>query len=165
MTKFYQSLIILLSCITISFSSAYAATGYKSILINYTDGTNLLLAIENGMTTEFDNGDILMQSPKGTIAIPTSDVKSFNFSTIPGVDWGTAGIDEVPSEAASIVVNELSVELDNIPASSHISLVNLAGQTVKSFQASGSVSIATGSLANGIYILSINNKSIKIALK
>lgn len=165
MIKFYHSLFISLACIFLSATSISAATAYKSLLINYTDGTSLLLAIENGMTTEFDNGDIVMKSSKGTIAAPTADIKSINFSTIPGEDWGTAGIGAIPSETISVAVNSSSVEIQNIPGTSLITMTNLAGQTVKSLQATDSASISTGSLPKGIYILTIDNKAIKIAIK
>lgn len=165
MKKFYFSSLLLLSIIFMSALNGFAATPCQSVQLNYSDNSSMLIHIEGDMTTRFEDGNLLMQCSKGDIAVPVSKLKSFSFSTLPGSDKEWMGIESVFTESTTIVIDGSTLNINNLNPGSHVTITNMAGQTVKSITAGGNIEFSLNDLHKGIYVVTVNNKSLKIAVK
>ncbi len=165
MKKFYYSSLLFFSLMLLSGLTAFAATPYQSVQLNYNDNSSMLIHIEGDMTTKFDDGNLLMQCNKGDIAVPVSKLKSFSFSTLPGSDKEWMGIESIFSETITVTLDGSTLSLRNLNPGTRVAVTDMAGQTVKTLTASGDVDIPVNDLHKGIYVVTVNNKSIKIALK
>lgn len=165
MKKFY-TLILVFVGICASAVMANAAT-YRSVVFNKTDGEKFALTVESGMTTLVSDGYITMSCDLGVISLATSEVNSWTFSTERGTDFEVAGIGtpEVDQNSVELIVNEGSLTLNGLAAGSKVMLVSVDGRVAASAVAEGSLTLPTSVLNAGVYILTYNDKSIKIALK
>ena len=166
MKKFY-TLILVFVGICASAVMANAATTYRSVVFNKTDGEKFALTVESGMTTLVSDGYITMSCDLGVVSLPVSDVTSWTFSTEPGTDFKVAGVD-TPAEdldLVELVVNEGSLTLNGLAEGSKVMLVSVDGRVVASTVGEGTLTLPISSLHAGVYILTYNDKSIKIALK
>lgn len=144
-----------------------ATTDYKSIVVNRTDGTLTRITIESGMTTSIAEGEFVLSCAKGEIYIPMEETRNWSFSTEPGdADQLWAGIAGVDADGSSIELiwagNSLTVT--GLAADSRVSLVGMDGRVMKSAVATGEITLDLGGYQKGVYVLTVNKQSFKIAL-
>ena len=164
MKKFYA---LILALVGVCGSTVPAdAADYRSVVFNKTDGTSLALTVESGMTTLVTPGFITLSCDKGVISLPTSELKGWTFSKELGVDFDVAGVDTPEADSRlDVALGAGELTLNGLAASSKVMLTAVNGQVVVSAVASDSYTIPTGNLTSGVYILTVNDKSLKIALK
>lgn len=149
---------------------AATATNYKSVVIEHSDNGISKISIENGMTTAMTDGDLVLSYEKGGVKYEIrhslADVRHWTFSTEAGDSNLWAGIDGVVNEnTVGIDWQGDVINLTNLPVNSQITLVGIDGRTVSSVKATGEYSVKLGELTGGVYVLTINGKSLKIAVK
>lgn len=160
MKKFLLAMVLGVSAIT----SAWAATLYKSVVVNKTDDTFLQITMEQDMTTRFEDGELVLTCSLGDVKIPVEEVRNLTFSTENGQNDLWLGIDIADADAVNVdIVNNRAI-FSNLPEGSHISLTAIDGRVVKSATAAGDYEFAFGQLTQGVYILTYNNHSLKIAI-
>ena len=162
MKKIYFILAFLL--LTAVYAGA-AINGYKSIVFHHIDGSTTAVGLEDGMTTKVSDGNVTLECPKGTIAIPCDSVKYWNYAVSEGNRDKWAGLTIVEDDAVGVVLSDYGVQLYNLPDGSTVSLTSIDGRTVMTDRASGYYEMAFSSFTRGVYILTYNRKSIKIAVK
>lgn len=165
MKKFYSLIFALMGLCM--FVPAKAET-YKSVVFHKTDGTTLALTVESGLTTVVGSGEIAMSCDLGIITLPTTEVTKWTFSTEPGMDFGLAGINTPEADAnaaVEVTVGSGYVSLAGLQDGSSVMLTSIDGRVVAAKTAAGDVTIPTDQLTAGVYILTFNDKSLKIALK
>lgn len=161
MKKLYLAIVALM----IGFSASASIDGIKSVVLNYTDGTSTAIAIENDMTTSLANGELKLSCSKGDITASTDDLKHWTYSTLPGDSQLWMGINLPTTDTIAIQVQQGCVYMSNLPAGCYVALTAIDGRTVYAQKTpGGQLTINTSSLQKGIYVLTYNNKSIKIAL-
>lgn len=148
-----------------AFMAGASVGGYKSIVLHHQDGTKLAITIEDGMTTKVGDGNLTLQCDKGTITKPLTDLKFWNYSLLPGEDFETAGIQLTESDTVGLIVENDRVVFQNLPAGSSVGLVSVDGRVLFSESACGYYEISLSELTHGVYILTYNGKSLKIAVK
>ena len=118
------------------------------------------------MTTKTSDGNLELSSDKGAITIPLSDVRNWTFSTEEGSSDQWASIGGVSEDSAvTIQLQEGCITLGNLPEGSSVSLTAINGVGVAAANSvSGEYTIPTDTLTKGIYILTVNNRSFKVAL-
>lgn len=166
MSLIHRSSLLALVGVLFTALCASAATPLKSVQINYADNSTMLVHIEGDMSTKFEDGNLLMQCSKGNISIPVSKLKGFSFSTLPGSDKEWLALESVKSETISFTISADNLCISNLEPGTKITVTNIAGQTLKSLSArTTEVQLPLDNFTKGIYILTVNNKSLKIALK
>lgn len=140
-------------------------TGYQSIVFYRTDGTALAIAMEDDMTVNIANGDVTLDCDKGIITMPIAELKYWNYSKIEGDDSKWQGIEDIIGETVRVVVTDDCVTFQNLPENSSVSLVSMDGRVIVADKASGEYEISLSELNYGVYVLTYNGKSIKIAVK
>ena len=148
MKKIALSLLVALSCI-----SAKAADG-KSLFVSFNDGSKIEFALSTLPEVTFGNDKMTMTSTATTASYELRKVSTFTYGT-------TTGIKQVEN-------NKFAFEGDRIIVDgthNQVSAYALDGKAVSlsSIITGDKTIISLDSLTHGVYIIKINNKSIKIA--
>lgn len=124
------------------------AASYKSIIVNQSDGS------EMKVTT----------CTKGDIVLPVIDIKNWTFSTSAGSDDVWTGIELPTASGTNCILNSDRIILSNLPEGSTVSLCSIDGRIVKSSRAEGDYELSISELPKGIYVLTYNKNTLKIAV-
>lgn len=151
--------ILALACLC---AASAQALNYHSVKVTRTDGTTLSISIENATTVTIADGIHHWQSEKGTIEMPSADVHSWIFSKDTADTSAWSGIADASTSTENIAVTAAEVELSGLPADSSVTIHDLNGRSLYSTQCEGDCSISLLPYPSGIYILTVNNRSIKI---
>lgn len=162
MKKFFT----LLGCLLVAAGlTASAATYYKSVIFEHADSHLTRLTIESGMVTKLADSQFLLTSSKGEITYPMSDIRNWSFSTEAGVDSPWAGIDTPAIDSAlDIIWTSTGITVGNLPQASSVSLTGIDGKVLLNATASDTYTVRTSELTPGVYVLTVNHKSFKIAI-
>ena len=154
MKKIALSLLVALSCI-----SAKAADG-KSLFVSFNDGSkNDGSKVEFALSTlpevTFGNDKMTVTSTATTASYELRKVSTFTYGT-------TTGIKQVENN------NKFAFEGDRIivdGTNNKVSVFALDGKNIKlsPITADGKTIIPLDELTHGVYLININNKSIKVA--
>ena len=140
--------------IALSFISAKAADG-KSLFVSFNDGSKIEFALSTLPEVTFGNDKMTVKSTATTVSYELWKVSTFTYGT-------TTGIKQVETN------NKLAFEGDRIivdGTNNKISTFALDGKAIKlsPTTAEGKTIINLNALTHGVYIIKINNKSIKVA--
>lgn len=163
MKKFYS---LILALIGLNIAMPSVAETYRSVVFSRTDGTTLALTVESGMSTIVADGSITMSCDAGVISLPTDEITKWTFSTEPGMDFSTAGIETPATDAVDVIIGTDAITINGLADGAKVMLTGIDGRiAAATAAAAGHANLSTANLHGGIYILTFNNKSIKIALK
>ena len=148
MKKIALSLLVALSCI-----SAKAADG-KSLFVSFNDGSKIEFALSTLPEVTFGNDKMTVTSTATTASYELRKVSTFTYGT-------TTGIKQVEN-------NKFAFEGDRIIVDgthNQVSAFALDGKAVSlsPILAGDKTVIPLDELTHGVYIIKINNKSIKVA--
>ena len=148
MKKIALSLLIALSCI-----SAKAADG-KSLFVSFNDGSKIEFALSTLPEVTFGNDKMTVKSTATTASYELWKVSTFTYGT-------TTGIKQVENNKFAFEGDRIIVDGTN----NKVSAFALDGKAIKlsSTTAEGKTIINLNALTHGVYIIKINNKSIKVA--
>lgn len=148
MKKIALSLLIALSCI-----SAKAADG-KSLFVSFNDGSKIEFALSTLPEVTFGNDKMTVKSTATTASYELWKVSTFTYGT-------TTGIKQVENNKFAFEGDRIIVDGTN----NKVSAFALDGKAIKlsPITAGNKTIINLSELTHGIYIIKINNKSIKVA--
>lgn len=148
MKKIALSLLIVLSCI-----SAKAADG-KSLFVSFNDGSKIEFALSTLPEVTFGNDKMTVKSTATTASYELWKVSTFTYGT-------TTGIKQVENNKFAFEGDRIIVDGTN----NKVSAFALDGKAIKlsPITAGDKTIINLSELTHGIYIIKINNKSIKVA--
>ena len=140
--------------IALSFISAKAADG-KSLFVSFNDGSKIEFALSTLPEVTFGNDKMTVKSTATTVSYELWKVSTFTYGT-------TTGIKQVETN------NKFAFEGDRIivdGTNNKISTFALDGKAIKisPTTAEGKTIINLNALTHDVYIIKINNKSIKVA--
>lgn len=151
-------------CIAMAVSASI--NGYKSIMLNHHDGSSDIVTIGNEMTVSAANGELTLKCDKGTVSVKLEDLQNWTYSKLAGSDDLWAGIDAPEADLVEVRFGAESIELFNLPEKSTVMLTAIDGKTLVSTTVDADYfNISLSGLNGGVYILTYNNKSLKIAVK
>lgn len=148
MKKIALSLLIALSCI-----SAKAAAG-KSLFVSFNDGSKIEFALSTLPEVTFGNDKMTVKSTATTASYELWKVSTFTYGT-------TTGIKQVENNKFAFEGDRIIVDGTN----NKVSAFALDGKAIKlsPITAGDKTIINLSELTHGVYIIKINNKSIKVA--
>lgn len=149
MKKIALSLWVALCCMT-----AHAADG-KSLFVSFNDGSRIEFALNTLPEVTFGNDKMTVTSTATTASYELWKVSTFTYGT-------TTGIKQVETN------NKFAFEGDRIivdGTNNKVSAFALDGKAIKlsPITAGDKTIINLSELTHGVYIIKINNKSIKVA--
>ena len=140
------------------------AASYKSIIVNQSDGSEMKVTIEDDMKTAVAEGNPVITCTKGDIVLPVIDIKNWTFSTSAGSDDVWTGIESPTASGTNCILNSDRIILSNLPEGSTVTLCSIDGRIVKSSRAEGDYEFSISELPKGIYVLTYNKNTLKIAV-
>lgn len=148
MKKIALSLLIALNCI-----SAKAADG-KSLFVSFNDGSKIEFALSTLPEVTFGNDKMTVKSTATTASYELWKVSTFTYGT-------TTGIKQVENNKFAFEGDRIIVDGTN----NKVSAFALDGKAIKlsPITAGDKTIINLSELTHGVYIIKINNKSIKVA--
>lgn len=148
MKKIVLSLLVALSCI-----SAKAADG-KSLFVSFNDGSRIEFALSTLPEVTFGNDKMTVKSTATTASYELWKVSTFTYGT-------TTGIKQVENNKFAFEGDRIIVDGTN----NKVSAFALDGKAIKlsPITAGDKTIINLSELTHGVYIIKINNKSIKVA--
>ena len=148
MKKIALSLLIALSCI-----SAKAADG-KSLFVSFNDGSKIEFALSTLPEVTFGNDKMTVKSTATTASYELWKVSTFTYGT-------TTGIKQVENNKFAFEGDRIIVDGTN----NKVSAFALDGKNIKlsPITVGDKTIINLSELTHGVYIIKINNKSLKVA--
>lgn len=162
---FMKKFLLLMLVMASAFVGYAGTTGYRSIVFHRTDGSTIAITMEDNMTVNLTNGNVELTCKKGIFSAAIEDVKYWTYSKSEGENDKWAGIENIIGETVSVIVTDDYINLQNLPENSTIGLVAIDGRVIVSDKASREYEISLSELTHGVYVLTYNGKSIKIAVK
>lgn len=133
---------------------------FKGMLISKTDGSTVALDMASDMeTTVVDNNLVFSKGGTDAVTVPVAQVKTWKFSTT-----SVTGLSEVAVAEQMQLVGK-TVIIDGLKAATPVQVISASGQTVLSTVATGRCELSLEGLAAGVYVISYNNQTLKIAVR
>lgn len=148
--------------------AAEAAQGYRSIVVNRTDGTSMTVNLQSDIEASIAEGNLKLTSAKGNIILPVSDVRSWSFSSLPGGDeyWTAINGIGADSENVAIYYADRLLSVSGLAAGVNLSIVAIDGRVCYSSLASGDlISVDLSAYPAGVYVVACGGRSFKIAIR
>jgi len=135
------------------------AQNYRSVVVDMTDGSQTMVALEEGLTTKFVGAYVIFDSPTSSkVVLVKANIVSMSFSE-------TSGIADVVSDSTAPVYGDGVVSFRGLPADSSVDMYDMSGRRLMHADASGDYTLSLGDLTPGIYIVTVNRISYKISVK
>ncbi len=145
---------------------------HKSIKLDYTYNTlpDRKLAITPDTEITFDGRYMYVENSTGRYMNSLNNLGGFSISSDPGTPLSdiTTGINTPITDTLHVLNTGSAVEVTGASAGTEIFLFNIDGMTVAHAtqgNTDDATALATGTLAPGIYILTVGNKSFKLAIR
>lgn len=160
-----KSLLTLFAAVALILPATMSAKGYQSVLVSKTDNTTMAIQGSQGMKASVTDNTLRFTTPdEAYIEIPLNEVAGWEFSQGTGDHEWTA-IDGVAADAdVTITRTANGISIANLPDNTVVTLTSISGITVKHLTASSSCNISLEGLQSGVYLLTFNNQTIKIAV-
>lgn len=123
------------------------AEGYKVLRVHLNDGSKTEVILSNTLTVKFDNTHLIATDGDNSVSVERSSIVRLEHDTESGVEQ----------------INAL--DFSGIAEGSEISVYNASGICVYQTIASGNFHLSLDDLAPGTYIVKVNRKSYKVAIK
>lgn len=133
---------------------------FKGMLISKTDGSTVALDMASDMeTTVVDNNLVFSKGGTDAVTVAVAQVKTWKFSKT-----SVTGLSEVAVAEQMQLVGK-TVIIDGLKAATPVQVISASGQTVLSTVATGRCELSLEGLAAGVYVISYNNQTLKIAVR
>ncbi len=140
------------------FSSMMLAQEYNNVVVTLTDGTSRTISLSEKPIVTIANGKLVIKTDMSTTEFDRANVARFNFVS------DLVGIDEISSDDNEVIKDGDNLYFSNLPENSLIKIYTADGSLVKSMTASGAYKISHAEFSAGVYIVSVNGVSTKIAI-
>lgn len=134
------------------------AQEYSKVVVTLTDGTIRTISLSEKPIVTIANGKLVIKTEMTTTEFDRANVSRFNF--ISDVD----GIEEIESDVQDVYKDGDNLCFSNLPENSLIEIYATDGTLLKRETASGTYKITLSDFSAGVYIVSVNGVSTKIAV-
>jgi hypothetical protein len=149
---------VLMPLFLLLFSSMMLAQEYNNVVVTLTDGTRRTISLSEKPIVTIANGKLVIKTDMSTTEFDRANVARFNFVS------DLVGIDEISSDDNEVIKDGDNLYFSNLPENSLIKIYTADGSLVKSMTASGAYKISLAEFSAGVYIVSVNGVSTKIAV-
>lgn len=140
-------------------AATMSAAGLRSMVIETKDGNGMTVNLSSELVTRFSDGDMILKGDYVDVTVPLSTVKGWIYS-----DSVVDKVETAVEDNLELTDNGDRITLTGLADASDVSLYSLAGQLIRRDRVSGEYTLGLSELANGVYVLSVNNQSFKIAV-
>ena len=149
---------VLMPLFLLLFSSMMLAQEYNNVVVTLTDGTSRTISLSEKPIVTIANGKLVIKTDMSTTEFDRANVARFNFVS------DVVGVDRISSDDNGVIKEGDNLYFSNLPENSLIKIYTADGSIVKSMTASGAYKISLAEFSAGVYIVSVNGVSTKIAV-
>ena len=140
------------------FSSMMLAQEYNNVVVTLTDGTSRTISLSEKPIVTIANGKLVIKTEMSTTELDRANVARFNFVS------DVVGVDRISSDDNGVIKEGDNLYFSKLPENSLIKIYTADGSLVKNMTASGAYKISLADFSAGVYIVSVNGVSTKIAV-
>lgn len=143
---------------------AYSTDSVATSLIVHTkDGSQVAFLLSERPKVSFSDGYLLITSSEADATYPLSDVLMFTFEEI---ESEATGLSLLPADETSFALEGGAIVVTGLKEGSTAKVYTIGGIMIHSEKVDGGTwTYSLSSLSSGVYIISINGKTFKIAKK
>ncbi len=134
------------------------AKEYSKVVVTLTDGTSTTISLSEKPILTIANGKLVIKTDLTTTEFDRANVSRFNFIA------DVSGIDGIESESNDVYNDGGNLYFSNLIENSLIKIYATDGTLLKRETASGVYKISLAEFSAGVYIVSVNGVSTKIAV-
>ena len=149
---------VLMPLFLLLFSSMMLAQEYNNVVVTLTDGTSRTISLSEKPIVTIANGKLVIKTDMSTTEFDRANVARFNFVS------DLVGIDEISSDDNEVIKDGDNLYFSKLPENSLIKIYTADGSLVKNVIVSGVYKISLADFSAGVYIVSVNGVSTKIAV-
>lgn len=136
----------------------------RSMVLRHTDTHTTVISLESGMTTSLSDGRLILSCPLGTVSYPVSELAYWTYSDADGSADAWSGVADATSASGIMVVwSADGLCISGLSEGSRVRLADMSGVVLREFTASDGCVLGTDEIQPGVYVLTVNDKSFKIA--
>lgn len=124
------------------------------------DGSSMLVYMHEDVTGTVEQGNLVFRGREQEVTIPVSDLKGMD-----STNEVSAEVLPVESDRPVMIRTEKVVAFSNLPENSIVRVTSLNGQSVAAERVSGHWQLDTSALTPGMYVVTVNDHSIKVLVK
>ena len=140
-------------------SLSVSAESYRSMVVTTKSGEDFTVNLTSQLSTTFVGGVMILSDIYVHVGVHMSDVTGWYYSN--------TVVDEAESPVAddvNVAHNGASIDINGLKDNSRLSLVTIDGRVVMEATASQTFTVDLSGLTNGVYVLTVNDQSYKIAV-
>lgn len=149
---------VLMPLFLLLFSSMMLAQEYNNVVVTLTDGTSRTISLSEKPIVTIANGKLVIKTEMSTTELDRANVARFNFVS------DVVGVDRISSDDNGVIKEGDNLYFSKLPENSLIKIYTADGSLVKNMTASGAYKISLADFSAGVYIVSVNGVSTKIAV-
>ena len=149
---------VLMPLFLLLFSSMMLAQEYNNVVVTLTDGTSRTISLSEKPIVTIANGKLVIKTEMSTTELDRANVARFNFVS------DVVGVDRISSDDNGVIKVGDNLYFSKLPENSLIKIYTADGSLVKNMTASGAYKISLADFSAGVYIVSVNGVSTKIAV-
>lgn len=152
--------IILLELISSLLSITYASA-YKCLVLQHVDGTQTVIGLYKEPCITFNATSLIIHSPVLDMSFPKENVVKYTFED----RGGDTSNETIRKDALRIEVSASEIRISGYREKSPVCLFDISGKKlpVKINEGEGFLNVSLFSLASGIYILKVGDRSFKFS--
>ena len=134
-----------------------------TLTVHITDGSQVTFLLSERPKVSFSDGCLLITSSEADATYPLSDVLMFTFEE---TESEATGLSLLPADETSLALEGGAIVVTGLKEGSTAKVYTIGGIMVNSEKVDGGTwTYSLSSLSSGVYIISINGKTFKIAKK
>ena len=153
--------ILMSAAVLASAATAVSAAGYNSIVLSKTDGSRMTVNISDKLETTVSGDNLVFADNSGDIvSVPIVQLSGWSFSA----ESTTSAISRITDTKGYSVAGNI-VTIDGLDAGTEVCVQTVGGVTVMRKVADGTCSLDLSMMVNGVYLITYNKQTIKIAVR
>lgn len=138
-------------------SGSAAAAGYDMVVVHLNDGSKVDIALGENLKMKFTDNDLVVTGADADVTVPRSNIQYFMHESANAVSDVTAD--------QTVRYTGDALEISGLAEGTALSVVDAAGQVVRSLTVNGDCQVSLGELPSGVYVVSYGKNSFKIFIK
>ena len=147
---------------------AVHGSNYQKVMFEMSDGSTRCIGLDSpSMHLSFAAANLVVSHPHVMVedqSFPVSKIRKITYSKIPD-----SGIKDVAPDKNGITVlySPSSIEVKGVNDETRLNLrlMDLSGEILYNGAAAGNYTLGRGTLSTGVYLFSVNGRTLKIAVK
>lgn len=150
-------LLVLMAGVMVAMTCRAKSAAYRSLELNGKDGSSMLVNMAKDMEVRCEGDSLVVASEECMVKLALKSLRGWNFVA------HEPASDSAPGVSAPFTMEGNTIVPGNLPAGTTLILTDMGGRTVGVYPATAPIRL--DGLRSGIYLLTVNGRTVKIAVK